>query len=92
MAAGEVALRPVRWRDGKEWSRLRIRDEVYLRAWEPDGSGSWVDRHAPTAWPAQCSGLRATARRGEALPFAITVDGALAGQLTVGNIVRGALR
>jgi ribosomal-protein-alanine N-acetyltransferase len=92
VAAGEVALRPVRWRDGKEWSRLRIRDEDYLRAWEPDGSGSWVDRHSPSSWPAQCSGLRAMARRGEALPFTITVDGTLAGQLTVGNIVRGALR
>jgi ribosomal-protein-alanine N-acetyltransferase len=92
VAAGELALRPVRWRDGAAWSRLRMRDEAYLRPWEPDAPGTWADRHAQSAWPAQCSGLRATARRGLALPFTITVDGALAGQLTVGNIVRGALR
>jgi ribosomal-protein-alanine N-acetyltransferase len=31
------------------------------------------------------------ARHGQSLPFMITVDGKLAGQITVGNIVRGAL-
>ncbi len=44
------------------------------------------------AWPVLCSGQRATARRGQALPFAITLDGQLAGQLTLGNVVRGSLR
>ena len=39
-----------------------------------------------------CSGQRATARRGQALPFTITLDGQLVGQLTVGNVVRGSLR
>jgi ribosomal-protein-alanine N-acetyltransferase len=39
-----------------------------------------------------CSGLRATARRGQALPFVITLDGRFAGQLTLGNVVRGSLR
>lgn len=92
VAAGELALRPIRWRDGSAWSRLRLRDEAYLRPWEPDAHGSWTYRHSPTAWLGQCAGLRAMARRGQVLPFAITVDGELAGQLTIGNIVRGALR
>lgn len=39
-----------------------------------------------------CSALRSAARRGLLLPFAIELDGELAGQLTVGNVVRGALR
>lgn len=69
-----------------------MRDENYLRRWEPDAPGRWNERHAPTSWPLQCSGLRAMARRGTALPFAITVDGRFAGQLTLGNVVRGALR
>lgn len=92
VVAGELTLRPIRWRDGTAWSRLRLHDEAYLRPWEPDAQGSWADRHSPTAWLGQCAGLRATARRGQALPFAIIVDGELAGQLTIGNIVRGALR
>lgn len=92
VAAGTLALRPVRWRDAMEWSRLRLRDENQLRRWEPDAPGRWGERHSPTSWPMQCGGLRAMARRGVALPFSITVDGRFAGQLTLGNVVRGALR
>ena len=36
--------------------------------------------------------LRSGARRGEVVPFAITVDGRFAGQVTLGGIQRGALR
>jgi ribosomal-protein-alanine N-acetyltransferase len=90
--AGQVALRPVRLRDASAWSRLRLRDEAYLRDWEPEATGTWAERHTPLAWPAQCAGLRAIARRGLALPFVIVLDGRLAGQLTVGNMVRGALQ
>ncbi len=90
--AGEIELRPIRLRDAFEWSRLRLRDEAYLREWEPEAEGTWAQRFAPMSWPVQCAGARAIARRGQALPFAITLDGRLAGQLTVGNVVRGALR
>ncbi|MGH3989483.1 MAG: hypothetical protein ACRDTZ_19570, partial [Pseudonocardiaceae bacterium] len=41
VAAGQVALRPVRLRDGSAWSRLRLRDEAYLRPWEPESEGAW---------------------------------------------------
>lgn len=92
VAAGQVELRPVRLRDGSAWSRLRLRDEAYLRPWEPEGEGSWADRFTTMVWPVLCTGLRATARRGQALPFTITLDGLLVGQLTLGNVVRGALR
>ncbi|HYZ37889.1 MAG TPA: GNAT family protein [Pseudonocardiaceae bacterium] len=92
VVAGEVGLRPVRLRDGSTWSRLRLRDEDYLRIWEPEAEGTWSERFAPMAWPVLCSGLRATARRGQALPFVITLDGRFAGQLTLGNVVRGSLR
>ncbi|HET9256768.1 MAG TPA: GNAT family protein, partial [Pseudonocardiaceae bacterium] len=52
----------------------------------------WAQRFAIMAWPVMCSGLRATARRGQALPFAITLDGRFTGQLTLGNVIRGSLR
>ncbi len=92
VAAGQVALRPVRLRDGSAWSRLRLRDEAYLRPWEPESEGAWAERSTTMAWPVICSGQRATARRGQALPFSITLDGQLVGQLTLGNVVRGSLR
>ncbi len=87
-----LALRPVRWRDAMAWSRLRLRDENYLRRWEPDAPGRWNERHAASSWLMQCGGLRAMARRGCTLPFVITVDGNFAGQLTLGSVVRGTLR
>jgi ribosomal-protein-alanine N-acetyltransferase len=92
VAAGDIALRPVRLRDASAWSRLRLHDEAYLRRWEPEAPGSWAQRYTPTAWPMHCAGMRAIARRGQALPFTITLDGRLVGQLTLGNVVRGALR
>jgi [ribosomal protein S5]-alanine N-acetyltransferase len=90
--AGVVALRGPRVFDAAQWSRIRIRDREYLENWEPTATEGWTERNAMLSWPAQWSSLRSMARRGQALPFMITVNGELAGQITVGNIVRGSLR
>lgn len=89
--AGTVELRGPRLFDGGKWSRLRIRDRDYLEQWEPTAPEGWDERNATLSWPAQWSSLRAMARRGTTLPFMILVDGEVAGQITVGNIVRGSL-
>ena len=89
--AGVVELRGPRLLDGAAWSRARIRDRAHLENWEPSAPGTWAERNAQFAWPAQWSALRSLARRGMSLPFVITVDGEFAGQLTVGNVVRGSL-
>lgn len=91
-AAGVVSLRPPRLRDGSMWSRTRVRDRAYLQRWEPTAEGDWTERNTTSSWLGQWSSLRGLARRGHALPFVLTVDNVFAGQLTVGNIVRGALR
>lgn len=90
--AGAVVLRPPRFRDARDWSATRIRDQAYLQLWEPTSIGGWQERNSRLAWPGQWSALRGLGMRGQALPFTITVDRQFAGQLTVGNIVRGALR
>ncbi|MDR7301380.1 GNAT family N-acetyltransferase [Haloactinomyces albus] len=92
VVAGEVALRPPRLRDGSAWSSTRLRDRGYLQRWEPTPVGDWQERNSVLAWPGQWNALRSLGRSGQALPFVITVDGRFAGQITVGNIVRGALR
>ncbi|MET0132390.1 MAG: GNAT family protein [Kibdelosporangium sp.] len=89
--AGLVAVRGPRLLDGGAWSRTRLRDREHLERWEPSAPGTWDDRNATLAWPGQWSSLRALARRGMTLPFVITVDGELAGQVTVGNVIRGSL-
>ncbi|SDD31051.1 ribosomal-protein-alanine N-acetyltransferase [Actinokineospora iranica] len=91
MPAGEVVLRKPRFFDGGAWSRTRLRDQAHLENWEPSAPGTWADRNASVAWPSQWSTLRALGRRGLSLPFVITVDGQFAGQITVGNVIRGSL-
>jgi ribosomal-protein-alanine N-acetyltransferase len=89
---GEVTVRPIRLRDASAWSKARIRDRDHLEPWEPSGEASWDVRHAVSSWPPLYSSLRAEARRGSMIPMVIEVNGDFAGQITVGNIIRGALR
>ncbi len=92
MPAGLVGLRPIRLRDGAQWSRLRLADRAHLEPWEPSAEVSWEVRHAISSWPAVCSGLRGEARKGRMLPYVIELDGQFAGQITIGNVTHGALR
>mgnify|MGYP003430244042 FL=1 len=92
VSAGLVGLRPVRMRDATLWSRIRLADRSCLEPWEPTAEMDWVLRHSVSAWPAMCSGLRAEARKGRMLPYAIELDGVFCGQLTIGNVTHGALR
>lgn len=73
-----------------------MRNEQWLAPWEatPPGVGtislSWAERQSLGVFTQMLRSLRRQARQGTSLPFAITVDGRLTGQLTVGNVVRGA--
>jgi ribosomal-protein-alanine N-acetyltransferase len=53
---------------------------------------AWSVRHTPTAYRAMRRSVARRARLGTSMPFAVRVEGRLAGQVTVDNIVRGALR
>ena len=89
---GAVRLRPVRMRDGAQWSRTRAAERDKLEPWEPTAELDWTARHTLSAWPAMHSGLRSEARKGRMLPYVIEVDGNFGGQLTIGNVTHGALR
>lgn len=89
--AGVVELRGPRLRDAGAWSRVRLRDQEHLENWEPSTPGEWAARNGALDWFGQWSTLRGLGRSGSTLPFMITLDGELAGQVTVGNIVRGSL-
>ena len=82
-----VTLRPLSRRDALAWRASRQRNAAWLTPWEatvPPGVSS-----RPSTFPALVRRLRRQARRGTTYPFAVEVDGAFAGQLTVNNIVRG---
>jgi ribosomal-protein-alanine N-acetyltransferase len=92
LPGGLVSMRPIRLSDAAAWSRIRLRDHDHLRPWEPTGIGPWTARNGIANWPPLWSSLKTEARKGRMIPFAIELDGRFVGQLTVGNITRGALR
>lgn len=92
LTAGPVLLRPPRYRDGRAWSEIRLRNRTWLEPWEPSSGYGWQERNNPAAWPPLFRALRSSARSGTMLPFMIIYGGRLAGQMNASNIVHGALR
>jgi [ribosomal protein S5]-alanine N-acetyltransferase len=89
---GEVMLRPLRMRDANAWMESRRRNVEWLQPWEatpPNGPNTFGVSAA--VFTAMTRRLRADARRGRALPFAIVVANQLVGQLNVAGIVRGSM-
>lgn len=89
---GPVELHPLRRGDAAEWSRVRLANRDWLAPWEPSSPLPWPVRHTPGAYRAMRRALARRARTGVSLPFAVRVEGRLAGQVTVDNVVRGAMR
>ncbi|HVM27502.1 MAG TPA: GNAT family protein [Mycobacteriales bacterium] len=91
---GQVGLRPLRWRDASAWVEVRVRNERWLGPWEgrPESSpeSSWVERNSAAVFASMLRASRREARAGRSLPFALTFEGRLVGQVTVSTVVRGA--
>ena len=84
-----MGLRPISHRDASRWRRVRADSADWLRPWE---ATSPAPRQQPLRFHAMVSALRREARGGRVLPFVITFDGELVGQLTIGNVQYGSLR
>ncbi len=92
VAIGRVAVRPLHRSDRDDWRGARLRDENLIAPWDATSPLTWAERHSVQAWRSHRSLLRVGARRGEVVPFVITVNGDFAGQVTLGGIQRGAVR
>jgi ribosomal-protein-alanine N-acetyltransferase len=88
----DLVLRPIRYRDKKEWTEVRSRNSEWLARWEasnPDPRGGLPD------YRQMVRSLNAQAAQATALPFVITERTAglrnppIIGQLTVSSIVWG---
>jgi ribosomal-protein-alanine N-acetyltransferase len=92
---GPVGLRPWRLRDGAAWVESRLANEEWLAPWEGRPAtaavATWAEWHTLAAYTAMLRRQRKQAKSGWSLPFAVTFEERLAGQVTVSNVVRGAL-
>lgn len=88
-----IGLRPIRRRDGSAWREIRAHNQEWLKPWDaslpPTGAAA---AEVPPSFAAMVRRLQREARAGRMLPWALTVDGHLAGQVTVGGIAYGSLR
>ncbi|MEN8673759.1 GNAT family protein, partial [Nocardioides sp.] len=85
--APKVTLRPLKASDVDAWRDARRRNAGWLSRWDataPPGADA-----KPVTFRTLIRRLTRSAKAGTTLPFAVEVNGAFAGQLTVNNIVRG---
>jgi [ribosomal protein S5]-alanine N-acetyltransferase len=92
LECGDLVLRPISYRDQREWTHVRSRNNDWLAPWEasnPAPGGTLP------SYRQMVRSLNAQARQGTALPFLITEwtpgyrDPVIVGQLTVSSIVWG---
>lgn len=85
-----VTLRPLARADRSAWESLRQRNEQWLRPWESTDP----DPRSPGSLPFHQTRrvLDRGARDGVVLPFVIDVDGRIAGQLQLFDVLWGARR
>lgn len=84
-----MGLRPIAQRDRAAWTRVRAANRDWLLPWEATPP---QDIGPPISFAAMVRHLRRQARQGALLPFVVTYDENLVGQLTVGGITYGSLR
>lgn len=84
---GDVTLRPIAMSDRAAWDEVRAHNAAWLVRWEATRPPGAPARQA--TFRGMVRELRRQAKQGRSLPFALVVDGAFAGQLTVNNIVGG---
>ena len=88
LSSGRVGLRPIARGDRDGWSEARERNAGWLAPWEATPPR---DPGPALTFAAMVRELRRQARRGSTLPFVVTYDDVLVGQLTVGGITYGSL-
>lgn len=92
LESGDLVLRPIRYRDKREWSEVRSRNSEWLAPWE--ASNPAPGGRLPS-YRQMVASLNDQARQATALPFLITErtpgfrEPRIVGQLTVSSIVWG---
>ena len=88
LSDGPVGLRPISRKDRADWLEVRSRNAAWLAPWEATPPR---DTAPPMSFTTMVRSLRQQAREGTLLPFVVTYEDVLVGQLTVGGITWGSL-
>ncbi len=84
-----IVLRPLRTTDETEWQQLRRDNASHVQPWEPTlPPGS--ETRTPVTFRQFVRDLDTEARADRAMPWAIEVDGRIAGQVHIFGIIRAA--
>ncbi len=92
--SGELTLRPLRLRDRNRWYEVRRRNREWLSPWEatlPHVPQEAQDKRLPT-FVEMVRAHNREGRDGRALSLIIWFRGELAGQISMGGIIYGAMR
>lgn len=87
---GELTLKPLRFRDRKQWLQVRARNREWLKPWDAT-SPFHSERDLPNYFEMVRFHNR-EGRAGRALTLTIWLEAEIIGQITMGNIAFGALR
>lgn len=88
-----VMLRPLLAADFESWSEVRRRNHNWLTDWEPSRSPLSPDPSTDRdSFSARCSLRDRERTAGNAHSFGVFVDNALAGEVNLNGVVRGALQ
>lgn len=90
ISSGRLGLRLIRQRDASEWRSVRLRNRSWLTEWDATSPIGGAD--IPPTFSAMVRSLRAEVRAGRTIPWVITENRAIVGQLTIGGIAAGSLR
>lgn len=89
---GPVSLRPVRTRDAKALERLLRDNRKWLQTWEATNPNGYGAAPGSVSLKPTIRSMRAQMAAGTGIPFLISFNGEVVGQLSVSEISGGALR
>jgi [ribosomal protein S5]-alanine N-acetyltransferase len=86
-------MRPLAVNDFREWSEVRQRNADWLTVWEPSRLVSQPDPTVDkSAFASRCLQRDRDRASGTAFQFALFVDGRIAGEVNLNNVIRGAMQ
>lgn len=93
LRGARVTMRPLEPPDFEAWSEVRLRNAAWLEPWEPQRlEGAPDPARDRQAFERRCAARDRERQMGTAYALGLFVDGALAGEVNLSNVARGAMQ